>query len=47
MKTILPGPMPVACRVGNGFVPVIFHPDRVPGICAVGTASPEDQSHAG
>src|SRR5258708_13374129 len=30
MKTILPGPMPVACRVGNGFVPVIFHPDRGP-----------------
>ena len=30
MKTILPGPMPVACRVGNAFVPVIFHPDRGP-----------------
>jgi len=30
MKTILPGPMPVASRVGNGFVPVIFHPDRGP-----------------
>src|SRR5258707_5737093 len=30
MKTILPGPMPVACRVGSGFVPVIFHPDRGP-----------------
>jgi len=29
-KTILPGPMPVACRVGNAFVPVIFHPDRGP-----------------
>jgi hypothetical protein len=26
----LPGPTPVACRVGNGFVPVIHHPDRVP-----------------
>ena len=25
---ILPGPTPVACRVGNAFVPVIFHPDR-------------------
>src|SRR5258706_6367322 len=30
MKTILPGPTPVACCVGNGFVPVIFHPDRGP-----------------
>jgi hypothetical protein len=30
MKTILPRPMPVACRVGNGFVPVIYHPDRGP-----------------
>ena len=30
MKTILPQPMPVACRVGNAFVPVIFHPDRGP-----------------
>ena len=27
---ILPGPTPVACRVGNAFVPVIFHPDRGP-----------------
>jgi hypothetical protein len=30
MTRILPGPMPVACRVGNAFVPVIFHPDRGP-----------------
>ena len=30
MKIILPGSMPVACRVGNAFVPVIFHPDRGP-----------------
>jgi hypothetical protein len=29
-KIILPQPMPVACRVGNAFVPVIFHPDRGP-----------------
>jgi hypothetical protein len=29
-KTILPEPMPIACRVGNAFVPVIFHPDRGP-----------------
>jgi hypothetical protein len=29
-KIISAGPTPVACRVGNGFVPVIFHPDRVP-----------------
>jgi hypothetical protein len=27
---ILTGPTPVACRVGNGFVPVIYHPDRGP-----------------
>src|SRR5258706_14371265 len=30
MKTILPRPMPVACRVGNAFVPVIYHRDRGP-----------------
>ncbi len=30
MKIIPTGPTPVACRVGNGFVPVIFHPDRGP-----------------
>ncbi len=30
MKTSLSTPMPVACRVGNVFVPVIFHPDRGP-----------------
>src|SRR5262249_16454962 len=26
-KIIITGPTPVACRVGNGFVPVIYHPD--------------------
>ncbi len=30
MKIIPTGPTPVACRVGNGFVPVIYHPDRGP-----------------
>ncbi|SRR5438128_843369 len=31
MTKIIPtGLMPVACRVGNGFVPVIFHPDHGP-----------------
>jgi hypothetical protein len=29
-KIIITGPTPVACRVGNGFVPVIYHPDRGP-----------------
>ena len=29
-KITLTGPMPVACRVGNAFVPAIFHPDRGP-----------------
>ncbi len=29
MKKIIPtGPTPIACRVGMGFVPVIYHPDR-------------------
>src|SRR2546425_13253753 len=29
-KIILTGPTPVASRVGNAFVPVIFHPDHGP-----------------
>jgi hypothetical protein len=29
-EIIATGPTPVACRVGNSFVPVIFHPDRGP-----------------
>jgi hypothetical protein len=27
-QAILTGPTPIACRIGNAFVPVIYHPER-------------------